>query len=133
ISCVIQNASGLRSTAEADVLISSPAGPLVHFSMQDSTGATANDGGTLNESVAQGAQAQVSFQAKVSSSEPIASYAWSADGTPIGVTANVSISLAAGNHKIELIATDGLGSIGSATASVNVDSVGAVKAAFNFS
>jgi uncharacterized protein (TIGR03437 family) len=133
ISCVIQNSAGLSSTVEMDVLINSPAGPTVHFSMEDSTGATTNDGGSLSESVAQGAQVQIAFQASVSDSEPIASYAWSVDGKPIGSTANVSAGLGAGNHSVALLVTDSLGSAGNATATVNVVSVGALTAAFNFS
>ena len=133
ISCVIQSSSGLSSTAEMDVLINLQAGPTVHFSMQDSAGATANDGGSLNESVAQGAQAHIAFQSSVSSSEPIASYAWSVDSKAIGGTANVNAGLSAGIHNIALQVTDSLGSVGTATASVNVVSIGALTAAFNFS
>ncbi len=133
ISCIIQNSSGLSSATEIDVFINSPTGPTVHFSMQDSAGATMDDGGSLTESVVRGAQAQVVFQANVTSTEAIASYTWSIDGTAVGNTANASASLAAGSHNVGLVVTDSLGAKGSATASINVVGVGILKAAFNFS
>src|ERR1022692_4990895 len=73
------------------------------------------------------------FQSSVSSAEPIACYAWSVDSKAIGGTANVNAGLSAGIHNIALQVTDSLGSVGTATASVNVVSIGALTAAFNFS
>jgi uncharacterized protein (TIGR03437 family) len=133
ISCVLENSSGSSYTAQLDVLVNSPATPAVHFSMQDASGTLANDGGSLNETVPPGSQAQLTLQAKVGSAQLIVSYTWSSDGVTIGNTATIDAGFATGNHTIKLTATDNLGSVGAATASVNVVSAGTLKAAFNFS
>jgi hypothetical protein len=121
ITLTVTDSNGLSSTATGQVNLSFQSGPTAHFSMS-AQGQAANDGGTLNLSVAVNGSVTVNFTStSTQGSAPITNYVWKSNGTQICANSSTcNFNFGTASNTITLTVTDSSGLSSTATGQVNL-------------